>query len=122
MSHRDNGKTARAAGAVQNFFVELRINHFDDHFHDVAGREKFASVAAQIRSDNFFISFALNVDVRVEQAVLLQFADDAGKTSRCEFKRIGVAENLRIMGLDAFKNFFDAIFNRELTVGTLAFT
>ena len=121
VSHRNDGETARAAGAVQNFFVRFRINHPDDHFHDVARRKKFSAIPAQIGTDNFFVSFALDVDVGIEQAVLLQFADDAGKTARRKVERIGVRENLRVTHLDAGKNFFDAIFDDKLTVGIFTF-
>ena len=51
----------------------------------------------------------------------MQFADDTGKTSRRQVKRVGVVENLRVTRFDAVKNFFNAVFDDKLTVGIFAF-
>ena len=69
-------ETASTAGAIQNPLVNTRIYHLHDHLHNISGRKKLAPVAAEICSYNFFIGFPLDVNIRAEQAVPLQFTDN----------------------------------------------
>ena len=76
MCHCLYKKTASTTGAIQDTLVNTRIYHLHNHLHNISGRKKFAPVAAEIGSYNFFICFSLDVDIRAEQAVPLQFADN----------------------------------------------
>ena len=97
MSHRHDKKTARAAGAVQNTLVDSRVNHFNDHFHNIARRKKLTAITAEISPYDFLVGFALDVNFGIEQAVSLQLADDICEAPRAEFNFVIGIENFPIL-------------------------
>ena len=112
MCHRRNQKPTCAARAIQNALADFWIDHVYSHFHDIAWREKFSSIAPKVSTDNLFIGFAFDVDIGVKQTVTLQLADDVGEASRLELDLIVGIKNLALTFLNAFKNLGDAFLNR----------
>ena len=88
MSHGIHKETTRTTRTIQNFFVNTGVNHLNDHFHNISGREELASIATQVGSNNFFVRFTLDVDIGVEQAVLLQLTNDISQTARRQLNLI----------------------------------
>lgn len=117
MSHRHDKKTARAAGAVQNTLVDSRVNHFNDHFHNIARRKKLTAITAEISPYDFLVGFALDVNFGIEQAVSLQLADDICEAPRAEFNFVIGIENFSMTFLNSLKDFSDSLLNGQLSVG-----
>ena len=121
--HGRHDETARPAGTVENLLARLRIEHGDDHVHDVAGREVGAATPARGGADNLLVGFAFHVDVGSQKAVALKFGDDVRERPRLERNFVGRAEDAAIFRkpLDAGENCLDALFHGELAVGIPAF-
>ena len=65
MRHGHNEESARAAGTIQNSFIDLRINHFNDHLHNIPRREKLTAIATEICAHDFLIGFAFDIDLGI---------------------------------------------------------
>ena len=117
MRHGHNEESARAAGTIQNSFIDLRINHFNDHLHNIPRREKLTAIATEICAHDFLVGFAFDVNFGIEQAVSLQLADDICEAPRAEFNFVIGIENFSMTFLNSLKDFSDSLLNGQLSVG-----
>ena len=112
MSHCSNKKSSRSARAVQYFFINLRINHLNSHFHDISRGKELTTIATQIRTYYFFIGFTLNINIRIEQAVLLQLTYNISETSRRQLYFVVRIKYLAVFLLNTLKNLANTLLNR----------
>ena len=116
MRHSHDKKTACSARAIQNTLIDLGIYHLNYHFHNIAWRKKLTAIPTEISTYDFLIGFAFDVNLSVEQAISLQFADNICKTSWTELNLIVGIKNLSVTSLNSLKDLTYSLLDGQLTV------